>query len=98
MAKITKDLVKNLSRLAKLNLTEKQIEKYTNDLSSVMGYMDEIKNINVGNVSETARIAKDENILRNDVITSSLDQKEALKNCKSTHDGYFLVPMILKGD
>lgn len=95
---ISKDLIKNLSLLAKLNLTEEQIEKYTNDFSSVMGYMEEIKNINVANISETSRVAKEENVLREDVVNESITQKEALKNCKNIHNGYFLVPSIFKGD
>lgn len=95
---ISKDLIKNLSKLAKINLTEEQIEKYTNDFSSVMSYMEEIKNIDVSNISETSRIAKEENILREDVVKESLSQKEALKNSKNTNNGYFLVPAIFKGD
>lgn len=96
MAKISADLVKNLSKLAKINLTEEQIEKYTNDLSSVMGYMEEIKKIDVSNIQETSRVAKDENVLREDVVKESLTQTEALKNCKNIHNGYILVPAIFK--
>lgn len=95
---ISKDLIKNLSNLAKINLTEEQIEKYNNDLSSIMGYMEEIKNLDVSNISETSRVAKEENVLREDVVKESLPQSEALKNSKNTNNGYFLVPAIFKGD
>jgi aspartyl-tRNA(Asn)/glutamyl-tRNA(Gln) amidotransferase subunit C len=95
---ISKDLIKKLSHLAKINLSEEQLEKYTKDISSVMGYMEEIKNIDVTNIPETSRIAKEENVLREDIVKESLPQKEALKNAKNTHNGYFSVPMILKGD
>lgn len=98
MKKISKELIDTLSRLAKINLNEEQVEKYTKDLSSVMGYMEEIKNLDVSNIQETSRIAKEENVLREDIVKQSLDQKEALKNCKNTHNGYFLVPQILKDD
>ena len=98
MAKISKDLIDNLSKLAKINLTKEQEEKYAGEFSSVMGYMEEIKNINVDNVPETSRVAKEENVLREDVVKQSLDQKEALKNSKNTSHGYFLVPAIFKED
>ena len=98
MGKISEGLVKTISRLAKLNLTDKQIEKYTKDLSSVVGYMEEIKNLDVKKITETSRVNDEDNILRNDEIKPSLSQKEALKNCKNTHNGYFLVPAIFKGD
>ena len=95
---VTKDLIDNLSKLAKINLTKEQEEKYVGDFSSVMGYMEEIKNINVDDVQETSRITKEENVLRKDVVKQSLDQKEALKNSKNTSNGYFLVPAIFKED
>lgn len=98
MVKISKDLIDVLSKLAKINLTKEQIEKYTNDLSSVMGYMEEIKNLNVDKIEETSRVAKEENVLREDIVKESLPQSEALKNSKNTNNGYFLVPAIFKED
>lgn len=95
---ISKDLIDNLSKLAKINLTKEQEEKYADEFSSVMNYMDEIKNLNVENIPETSRVAKEENILREDIVEESLPQSEALKNSKNTNNGYFLVPKILKDD
>ena len=95
---VTRDLINTLSKLTKINLTKEQEEKYASDFSSVMGYMEEIKNINVDDVQETSRITKEENVLRKDVVKQSLDQKEALKNSKNTSNGYFLVPAIFKED
>ncbi len=93
---ISKDLIDNLSKLAKISLTKEQEEKYVSEFSSVMDYMEEIKNIDVDNIPETSRVAKDENVLREDIVKQSLDQKEALKNSKNTNNGYFLVPAIFK--
>ena len=95
---VTRNLINTLSKLAKINLTKKQEEKYVGEFSAVMGYMEEIKNINVDDVQETSRITKEENVLRKDVVKQSLDQKEALKNSKNTSNGYFLVPAIFKED
>jgi len=96
--KISKDLIKSLSKLAKLNLTEKEIEKYVNEFSSVMGYMEEIKSLNVENIPETARVTDEGNVFREDEVKPSFNQEQALKNSKNTHNGYFLVPQILKDD
>ena len=98
MVKISKDLIDSLSKLAKINLTKEQEEKYAGEFSSVMGYMEEIKNINVDHIQETSRIAKEENVLREDVVKESLSQREALKNSKNINDGYLLVPAIFKED
>lgn len=98
MAKISKDLVNSLSKLAKIKLSEKELEKYAEDLSSVVGYMDEIKKLDVEDIPETARVTDEGNILREDLVKESLSQSQALKNSKNTHKGYFLVPQILKED
>lgn len=95
---ITKNLIDSLSKLAKINLTKEQEEKYAGEFSSVMGYMEEIKNLDVENIPETARVTDEGNILREDKIIPSLSQDQALKNSKDTHSGYFLVPQILKED
>jgi len=98
MTQISKNLVDRLSKLAKINLTKEQEEKYAGEFSSIIGYMDEIKNLDVENIPETARVSDEGNVLRDDKIEPSFDQKQALKNSKNTHNGYFLVPQILKED
>lgn len=98
MTKISKDLIDNLSKLAKIKLTKEQEGKYVGDFSSVMDYMEEIKKLDVSNIEETSRIAKEENVLREDIVKESLSQNEALKNSKNTSNGYFLVPAIFKED
>lgn len=98
MVKISKDLIDSLSKLAKIRLTKEQEEKYAGEFSSVMGYMNEIKNLDVENIPETARVSDEGNVLRGDKIKPSLSQEQALKNSNNTHNGYFLVPQILKDD
>lgn len=98
MTKISKDLVASLSKLAKIKLSEKELERYAKDLSSVIGHMDEIKKLDVKDIPETARVSDEGNILREDLVKESLNQSQALKNSKNTHNGYFLVPQILKDD
>ncbi|MEK7177630.1 MAG: Asp-tRNA(Asn)/Glu-tRNA(Gln) amidotransferase subunit GatC [Patescibacteria group bacterium] len=98
MVKISKDLINSLSKLAKINLTKEQEEKYAGEFASVMGYMDEIKNLDVEDIPETSRVSDEGNVLREDVIKPSLSQEQSLKNSKNTSNGYFLVPQILKED
>jgi aspartyl-tRNA(Asn)/glutamyl-tRNA(Gln) amidotransferase subunit C len=93
---ITKDLIKYLARLSHLSLDDQQIAKLESDLSRIMNYMDEIKVLNLDDVPETAGVVKERNIWRQDNITPSLTQKEALKNAKSTYKNYFSVKNIFK--
>lgn len=87
--------VKKLAELANLTLSKEQEENLEKSIPSVVDYMDEIKNLDVDDIPETTRVTEEENVLREDIVTPSLSQKDALKNAKSTRNGFFVVPAIL---
>ena len=93
---ITIDDVKHLSKLANFLLTEMQLEQSQKELEAVLTYMDEVKHINTASIEETTRVTDEINILREDEIGISFSQKNALKNAKQTHDGYFVVSRVLE--
>jgi len=88
--------VKNLAKLANLNLTKEQETDLEKSIPNVMDYMDQIKNLDVDNIPETTRVTEEENVLREDIVTPSLTQKEALSNAKNTKDGFFVVPYVFE--
>lgn len=91
--------IKQLAKLANLPLTQKQLEDLENSIPSVVAYMDEIKNLDVDDIPETSRVTEESNVFREDVVTASLTQEEALSNAKKTHKGFFVVPNVFgKGD
>lgn len=87
--------VKKLAELANLALTRKQEENLEKSIPSVVEYMDEIKNLDVDDIPETTRVTEEENVLREDIVTPSLSQEDALKNAKNTRNGFFVVPAVL---
>lgn len=94
---ITTQQVKHLSKLAALQLTDEEIKKYQSDLDEIVDFMNQIKNLDLESVQETSRTTDEENVLRDDVIGSSLSQQDALGNAKNIHNGFFMVPHILVG-
>lgn len=88
--------VKQIAKLTNLDLSKKQEENLMNSISAVISYMDEIKNLNVDNITETTRVTEEENIFREDVIELSFSQEEALKNAKKTKNGFFVVKGIFE--
>lgn len=87
--------VKKIAELANLTLTKEQEENLEKSIPSVVDYMDEIKNLDVDDIPETTRVTEEENVLREDIVTPSLSQKDALKNAKNTRNGFFVVPAVL---
>ena len=63
---ITKKEVQHIAKLARLGLTEKEIEKFQEELSSILGYIDKLKKIDVSKVNPTSHPLSVENITRKD--------------------------------
>lgn len=88
--------IKQITKLTKLDLNKKQKKNLEKSIPGVISYMDEVKNLDVDDIPETTRVTEEENVLREDIIEPSLSQKEALKNAKKTHNGFFVVPAIFE--
>lgn len=88
--------IKHLAKLANFDLSKEQEETMEKSIPSVVGYMEEIKNLDVGSVSETNFASEEKNITRDDVIELSLSQVSALSNAKKTHKGFFVVPYVFE--
>jgi aspartyl-tRNA(Asn)/glutamyl-tRNA(Gln) amidotransferase subunit C len=93
--KIDKSLVKHIAQLANLELDEDKIDLYQDQLSVIVDHFNDLKSLSFADVPETSRIVEEENVWREDKVTPSFNQDEALSNSKNTHQGYFLVPYVL---
>jgi len=93
---LTKEEILHLAKLAGLTLSESQLKRLPNDLSSVIEYMSKIKSLNTTGVKETTQVTNLKNVFREDVIEKErmFTQEEALSNAKNTLDGYFKVKAI----
>lgn len=85
-----------VAKLANLPLSPKEKEKFEKQLSEILSYIEKLKEINTENIKTTSQVTGLENVVRNDEISPSLSQKEALSNTKSQHNGFIKVPAILE--
>lgn len=99
MAKLKKEEILHIAKLAKLNLTDTEIENFTPQLSSIIDYFSELSEVDTKNLEPTSQTTGLENVYRNDEISSdeSLTQEEALSGKDKVHNGYFKVKAILEG-
>ncbi|MFA4817654.1 MAG: Asp-tRNA(Asn)/Glu-tRNA(Gln) amidotransferase subunit GatC [Parcubacteria group bacterium] len=63
---ISEEEVKHIAGLARIGLDEKEIEKYQKDMSSILDWIDELREVNVEGVEPTAHITGLENVARED--------------------------------
>lgn len=98
MADLTKDDVLHVAILAKLDLTDSEVEKFLPQLSSVINHFAELNKVNVSDTEPTHQTTGLKNVFRNDETkVNSLNQDKALSGTDETYNGYFKVPAILEG-
>ena len=98
MAKLTKDEVLHVAKLAKLELTDTEVDKFTSQLSSVLDYFSELSEVDIKDTEPTSQTTGLTNVFRDDNVVGqvSLTQDEALSGTDETYNGYFKVKAILE--
>ena len=102
MSKLSKEEILKIAKLAKLQLTDEEVLKYQNQLSSVLEYVtqvqqiepvkSEIRNPNVESNPKSEIINK----ATEDKPKKSMDREELLKNAPMQKAGLFKVPQVFK--
>jgi aspartyl-tRNA(Asn)/glutamyl-tRNA(Gln) amidotransferase subunit C len=68
MADLTRDDVLKLARLARLTITEEEIEKYRSELSEILGYVEQLSQVDVTGLQPTTQVTGLTNVMREDVV------------------------------
>jgi aspartyl-tRNA(Asn)/glutamyl-tRNA(Gln) amidotransferase subunit C len=89
---IDRDQVLHVARLARLELTEGEVQRMSAELSSVLGHVDLISELDLDGVEPTTHVVAVTNTLRPDEPEPSLPCEVALAPAPATQDGGFLVP------
>lgn len=87
--KLTKDQVKHVAKLANLPLTGEEEEKYSDQLSKILDYIEQLNKIDTTDVEPTFNVTRQSNVLREDITAPCLSQEEALSNAPKKKDGMF---------
>jgi len=98
MTHLTTDEVAHVALLANLPLSKEELEKFKDQLSPVISYIDELSEVDTDDVPPTSQTTGLENVMREDVIDPMriLSQEQALSGTEKTHNGYFVVDMVLE--
>jgi aspartyl-tRNA(Asn)/glutamyl-tRNA(Gln) amidotransferase subunit C len=94
-ARITRQDVEHVARLARLALTETEVEALTHDLGAILDHAAEVSALQTADVPETAHPLPLVNVLRPDEARPGLPRDEVLAEAPDAEDGRFRVPRIL---
>jgi aspartyl-tRNA(Asn)/glutamyl-tRNA(Gln) amidotransferase subunit C len=96
VAKITREEVEHVARLARLELAEEEMERMTAQLDSILGYVEKLNGLDTAQVEPTTTVIPMVSVMREDVVRPSLTQDEALANAPDREDVCFRVPRIIE--
>ncbi len=107
---ISKQEVKHIAKLARIGITKKEEEKFAKDLSSILDYIEKLKEVDVSKVKPTAHSIEIENVMRDDKenpkgahqgggaaggLESKIQNPKLLDLAPETKEGYLKVKPIL---
>lgn len=95
MPQISRDEVAHLARLARLALTDSELDSFAGQLDAILDHVSQIQAVDVAGVEATGNPLTSVNVFRTDDPQPSLPQEQALAAAPNAVDGRFAVPRIL---
>jgi len=95
VSQISRDEVAHLARLARLALTDGELDSFAGQLDAILAHVGQIQSVDVTGVEPTDNPLKSVNVTRPDTVVPGLAQDEALAAAPRAEDGRFAVPRIL---
>ena len=93
---ISVEEVKHIAKLARLNINDEELVKFTEDMSKIVDMANEISSLDTENVKPTAHILENINVFRKDEALPSYDREEILKNAPTKESGCYSVPKVVE--
>jgi aspartyl-tRNA(Asn)/glutamyl-tRNA(Gln) amidotransferase subunit C len=96
MANLTKEDVLKLARLARLHLSDAEVSKFQEEISAILGYVEQLQNVDVSKLEPTAQVTGLTNVTRPDEEKDyGTTPEDLLKNAPATEDGHIRVRRML---
>ena len=89
---IERDQVVHVARLARLRLTEDELERMSSELSKILDHVDKISELELEGVAPTSHVVELENVLRADEPRPSWPRERMLESAPDAAEGGFRVP------
>ena len=86
--------IKRVARIARLKLSDQEVQKFSKDLESMLEAFDDLERVPTHGVKPSFQPIETKNVLRKDKIEPSLSQEQALANAKNKEKGFFKGPKV----
>ncbi len=89
--------VEHVAALARLGLTAAEKERLRDQLSSILGHIEVLNQLDTAQIPPTAQVLPLDNVMRDDEVRPSLPREAALANAPRQRDGFIEVGAVLPG-
>jgi aspartyl-tRNA(Asn)/glutamyl-tRNA(Gln) amidotransferase subunit C len=93
--KISKEELLHVAQLARLELDDKAIATFSDQIGTILTYVDQLKGVDTEDVRPTSHAIALNNAFREDKLKDHLDTEAALGNAPEKDDGSFIVPKVV---
>ncbi len=93
---ISRSDVEHVARLARLGLTNDEIERLVPQLSRILKAVGKLSEVDTSSVGPTAQVIALENVMRDDLVTASMSREAALAEAPLREGGLLRVPVVLE--
>ena len=94
--KLSREEMLHITRLARVSLTEAEVDKLNEQLSNILEHFEVLQQIDTTNVPSSAQSIEFLNVLKNDITDASLPQSQVLANAPRKESNFFRVRTVLK--
>ncbi|MGZ8475401.1 MAG: Asp-tRNA(Asn)/Glu-tRNA(Gln) amidotransferase subunit GatC [Candidatus Limnocylindria bacterium] len=96
MAAITRADVEHVADLARLHLTEDELDRMQTQLTRILEAIETLRDVDTSHVGPTASVIQLENVMRDDVVRPGISRDAALANAPLRDDPFLRVPTVLE--
>ena len=96
MAEVTKEDIRHVCKLARLDLSEEEIERVGGELNRIMAHFHELQQLPTAGVPITAHAIPMSNVYRDDEVSGSLPVDKVVVNAPDSVDGFFRTSLFME--
>ncbi|HSX36045.1 MAG TPA: Asp-tRNA(Asn)/Glu-tRNA(Gln) amidotransferase subunit GatC [Patescibacteria group bacterium] len=96
MADLTRDDVLKLARLARLTITDEEVEKYRKELTEILHYVEQLQNVDVAGLQPTTQVTGLTNVMREDEVQDyGTSREDLLRGVPQVEDNQIKVKRMI---
>ena len=93
---IDNSTVKKVAKLARLKVDAKEEQNLKNELNNILEWVDKLQKVDTENIDPMLSVSNEPMPMREDIVTSKLDNKQILSNAPEKKAGFFVVPKVVE--